>query len=68
MISPELEAEGTELAIDLKDLRINLSRATAAATRFARKAYAAGATEVELARLLGVDRARTIRRWLGKAK
>ena len=28
--------------------------------------HAAGMTEVELASLLGVDRARTIRRWLGK--
>lgn len=28
--------------------------------------YAAGMTETELAILLNVDRARTIRRWLGK--
>jgi len=28
--------------------------------------HAAGMTQVELANLLGIDRARTIRRWLGK--
>ena len=34
---------------------------------FAQRAHDAGATEVEIAKLLGVDRARTLRRWLGKA-
>lgn len=32
----------------------------------AKEAIASGATEVEVARALGVDRARTLRRWLGK--
>ena len=30
------------------------------------EAHEAGYTEVELAHLLGVDRARTLRRWIGK--
>jgi hypothetical protein len=36
------------------------------AKRVAVAAHEAGASEVELAQALGVDRARTVRRWLGK--
>ncbi len=38
------------------------------ARNVAQQAYAEGMTEVELARLFDVDRARTIRRWLGKMR
>lgn len=37
-----------------------------AAREAAKLAAAEGLTEVEIARALGVDRARTLRRWLGK--
>jgi DNA-binding XRE family transcriptional regulator len=38
--------------------------AAARAAEVAREASAAGMSQVELAELLGVDRARTLRRWL----
>jgi hypothetical protein len=38
--------------------------AAARAAEVAREAAAAGMSQVELAELLGVDRARTLRRWL----
>jgi hypothetical protein len=41
-------------------------KAVAKARVVAVAANAAGMSEVELARRFGVDRARTIRRWLGK--
>ena len=44
----------------------DLAEATAAARTIAVLAVEDGATEVDLARYLGVDRARTLRRWLGK--
>ena len=40
--------------------------AVAECRQLARDMHAAGMTEVELAALFQVDRARTIRRWLGK--
>jgi hypothetical protein len=40
--------------------------AVAFATQVARLAAEDGVTEVELARRIGVDRANTLRRWLGK--
>lgn len=42
------------------------AKAVEAAQVLARRASKDGMTDVELAQLLGVDRARTIRRWLGK--
>lgn len=42
------------------------TEATAAAAQIARMAHDDGATEAELARALGVDRPRTMRRWLRK--
>jgi len=39
----------------------------AACKKLALRAHAAGRPETELAELFNVDRARTIRRWLGKA-
>ena len=41
-------------------------RAVATAKKVAVDANDAGMSEMELARRFGVDRARTIRRWLGK--
>lgn len=46
--------------------RAEWNAATEAAAGIARQAHENGVTEVELARALGVDRARTLRRWLGK--
>jgi len=47
--------------------RQNLAAAMQSARQVAALAYQDGATEVELARAIGVDRSRTLRRWLGKA-
>jgi len=46
--------------------RQQLDEATEQARRVAIAAIADGRSEVEIARALGVDRARTLRRWLGK--
>lgn len=61
------------LAVELRRLGADLRRANrrrsiviGTAKSRAREAHALGFTEVELARLLGVDRAKTVRRWLGK--
>lgn len=53
-------------AAELAAARAHLDQAKNAAIAIAKEAHAAGVTEVELASLLGVDRARTLRRWLGK--
>lgn len=55
-----------DIARDLATARATLARVTAQAAQFTRLAYEDGMSEKELARRLGVDRARTIRRWLGK--
>lgn len=66
MMTPELQTEGAAIARRLA--RVNRTRAeiVEAATDYTRRAHAAGVSESELARLLSVDRARTIRRWLRK--
>lgn len=66
-MSPEMAAEGRAIAKKLGQARQRWEDVTAAAKDFAQRAHDAGATEVEIAKLLGVDRARTLRRWLGKA-
>jgi hypothetical protein len=50
----------------LEVARGNLARVIAEAQEAAEQAVADGMTEVEVARMLGVDRSRTLRRWLGK--
>jgi len=50
----------------LHTARERLASATDEARRVAIAAYADGVSEAEVARVLGVDRARTLRRWLGK--
>ena len=58
----------TEAARSLATARQNWTDATDHAAQVAREAAAAGMNEVRLARLLGVDRSRTLRRWLGKKR
>jgi hypothetical protein len=57
-----MEKAGADLAAAdaARQAAVELAKKTAQA------AYAEGMTEVELAKLFDVDRARTIRRWLGK--
>jgi hypothetical protein len=62
----ELVADLRDVGIALREARDQLNRVIAEARRIAIRAYQAGMTEVDLARELGVDRAKTIRRWLGK--
>lgn len=57
-----LEQAGQKLATATE----RRSAAVAECRQLAQDAHAAGMTEVELAKLFKVDRARTIRRWLGK--
>jgi hypothetical protein len=62
----ELIADVHDVGIALREARDQVNRVIAEARRIAIRAYQAGMTEVDLARELGVDRAKTIRRWLGK--
>jgi len=62
MISYDLRVAAEMLAV----ARQQLDEATEQARRVAIAAIADGRSEVEIARALGVDRARTLRRWLGK--
>jgi hypothetical protein len=61
------EADERDIGRELMSARVGLAEAMAAARQVAMMATEDGATEVDLARDLGVDRARTLRRWLGKA-
>lgn len=65
-VRPALQRKIDKAAAELAAARKEWTRATNAAARVANEANAAGVTEVDLARMLGVDRARTLRRWLGK--
>ncbi len=58
----ELEAIGRQL----REARQRLDDVMTTAREAAIIAVAEGASEMEVARKLGVDRARTLRRWLGK--
>ena len=58
-----LAALGRELA----EANSRRSDVVARARAAAQAAYAAGFTQKDIAATLGVDRARTLRRWLGKA-
>jgi DNA-binding CsgD family transcriptional regulator len=46
--------------------RVDLAQVMNEAQKAATRAIAEGMSEVEVARALGVDRSRTLRRWLGK--
>jgi len=63
-----MRCEGAEIARKLSKVNAERAAIVNGAREFALSAHAAGMTEVELAALLGVDRARTIRRWLGKMR
>lgn len=63
-----LQRRLAEAACSLATARQNWTDATEHAAQVAREAAAAGMNEVRLARLLGVDRSRTLRRWLGKKR
>ncbi|MGO9254575.1 MAG: hypothetical protein ACLP5J_25250 [Mycobacterium sp.] len=63
-----MTAEGRIIARKIAHAKAQRKAVADTAREFVRRAHAAGATEVELAKLLGVDRANTIRRWLGKDK
>lgn len=58
----ELEAAGAEFRAAFTARRAAADRAKEVAQR----ALKAGMSQAEIADLMGVDRARTIRRWLGK--
>lgn len=65
-IKPAVRRKVDKAAADLLAARKGWNKATAYAAKVAVEAHEAGMSEVELARVLGVDRARTLRRWLGK--
>jgi hypothetical protein len=65
-VSDETRAAVLAAAVQFAEARANRARAVEAAKEVARELYAAGLSEVELAKGLGVDRARTLRRWLNK--
>lgn len=65
-VTPAVRRRLDKVAADLAVARTQWRKATEAAAKAAVAAHDAGMTEVELAAILGVDRARTLRRWLGK--
>jgi hypothetical protein len=65
-LRPAMVRKIEKAADDLAVARKQWNKATEAAAKVAVLAAEAGVSEVDLARMLGVDRARTLRRWLGK--
>ncbi len=65
-VSDRLRREVDDAGEALAAVNAERAEAVAAAREVAVRAYEAGMTEVELSRRLGVDRAGTVRRWLGK--
>ena len=65
-VTDALRAKVAAAGAALADANTARDTAVATATKVAQQAHKAGMSEVELAALLGVDRARTVRRWLGK--
>ncbi len=61
-----LDTRIARAADNLTAARVAWRQAVDDAKAIALEAHQAGVTEVELAEALGVDRARTLRRWLGK--
>lgn len=55
-----------DLAVIMHQARAQLQEATAACQAVSALAYHDGVSESEVARQVRVDRARTVRRWLGK--
>jgi hypothetical protein len=67
-MDPEMLAEGRAIARKLKQARQRWEDARESAKDWTQRAYDAGATETEMGKILGVDRANTIRPWLGKGR
>lgn len=65
-VTDALRARVAAAGAALADANTARDTAVAAARKVTVAAHKAGMSEVELAALLGVDRARTVRRWLGK--
>lgn len=65
-VTPAMRRKVEKAGADLAAARTQWQKSTSAAAKIAVQAHDAGMTEVELAAILGVDRARTVRRWLGK--
>lgn len=61
------ETDPDTIGLAVTTARAQWDETVAAAAQVARMAADDGVGEVELARRIGVDRARTVRRWLGKA-
>ena len=66
VVSEKLLADMERVAAELLEARAAERRALHIVGVLARRAHKAGMTEVEIARRLGVDRARTFRPMLGK--
>jgi hypothetical protein len=65
-VSDKLRAQAERVAADYQAADAARDRAVEAAKVMANKLYVAGMPDAEIARVFGVDRARTVRRWLGK--
>jgi hypothetical protein len=68
MITPDLAAEGRAIARKLQQTRDRQEAVKESAKDWAHRAHDAGGTEVEMAAILNVDRAKTLRPWLGKPR
>ena len=65
-LTDKLRAQAEQVAADYQAADAARDRAVQAAKKMANRLYLAGMPDAEIARLFGVDRARTVRRWLGK--
>jgi hypothetical protein len=65
-VSDNLRAQAEQVAADYQAADLARRSAVDAAKSMANKLYVAGVSDAEIARLFQVDRARTVRRWLGK--
>jgi len=65
-VPDKLRAQAEQVAADYQAADVARQAAVAAAKSMANRLYLAGMPDAEIARLFNVDRARTVRRWLGK--
>jgi hypothetical protein len=65
-VSDTLRAQAEQVAADYQVADAERKVAVEAAKKMAVRLYLAGAKDTEIAQLFSVDRARTVRRWLGK--
>lgn len=66
LMSDDMRRRMEKAGRDLAAANAARQAALEVAKKAAQDAYSEGMSEGELARLFGIDRARTIRRWLGK--